>query len=848
MPQTLAEYPQLHLARGKEIAYVQRRGFRTLRWPYGQLAELAFRFARELETRGIGKGDRVLLWGDNCAEWVGAFFGCMLRGAVAVPMDRIAAPDFAQRVISDVDAKLVVCAGALTMHAVGRPSLKLENLSESLAQRSPAPYAPIDFSRDDTAQIVFTSGTTAEPRGVVLTHGNILASVDPIEREFPKYRRSERLFHPIRFLELLPLSHVFGQFMGMYIPALLGGTVHFQDSFKPSDIITTIKSERISVLVAVPRVVESLKNKLRGELGTYIDKNWERAENEHFLKRWWRFRKIRRLFGWKFWAIISGGAALDQNTEEFWRRLGYVVIQGYGLTETSSLISLNHPFKVGRRSIGKVLPGREMKLDPETGEILVRGENVARQYWQGKGLKPVTGEEGWFRTGDLGAMDEEGNLYFKGRSKNVIVTPAGLKIYPEDLEQALRKQPQVRDVVVVGVTAGGNAEACAVLLLKNGDSGSTAVTNANQTLADFQKIRRWLVWPDDDFPRTSTQKPKLELIRQAAESRINGADPTLSQRTRKDGAPIHSGDGTLEELIGNIAGHRVELKPGAHLENDLNLSSLDRVELMAAIESRYQVDLGDRNFSQVNTVADLENLLKKSAPEARANNYPYSRWPQNWLVRWIRVLGYNCITLPYIMVMARPKMIGRERLKGFRGPALIISNHIAQIDIGFLMAALPMHLRNRLGVAMQGEMLRSMRYPPKEWFFLKRWWEQLQYVLIAMFFNVFSLPQRAKYRESFRFAGELVDRGYSVVIFPEGRRTETGEMSPFRSGIGLLATHLNLPIIPMRIDGLFPFKIAKKHYAPPYAVQVRIGDPVRFEPTADPEEIAKELERIVKGL
>jgi long-chain acyl-CoA synthetase len=567
MPQTLAEYPQLHLARGSEIAFVHRRGFRTLRRTYRQVAELAFRFARELESRGISKGDRVLLWGDNSAELVSAFFGCMLRGVVAVPMDRIAAPDFAQRVMSDVDAKLIVCASALTVHAAARPYLELENLSNTLLPRSAESYAPVEFSRDDTAQIVFTSGTTAEPRGVVLTHGNILASVNPIEREFPKYRRSEWLFHPIRFLELLPLSHVFGQFMGIFIPALLGGTVHFQDSFKPTDIITAIKSERISVLVAVPRVVESLKNKLRDDLGAYIDKNWDRADKEHFLKRWWRFRKIRRRFGWKFWAIISGGAALDQNTEEFWRRLGYVVVQGYGLTETSSLISLNHPFKVGRRSIGKVLPGREMKLDPETGEILVRGENVARQYWHGKGLKPVTGEEGWFRTGDLGAMDEEGNLYFKGRSKNVIVTPAGLKIYPEDLEQALRQQPQVRDVVVVGVAKGGNAEACAVLLLNNSDSGNTAVANANQTLADFQKIRRWFVWPDDDFPRTSTQKPKLELIRRAAETRVNGGAAAAVTATSNKGA-----DGTLEELVSNIAGRHIELKPGAHLENDLNLS------------------------------------------------------------------------------------------------------------------------------------------------------------------------------------------------------------------------------------------------------------------------------------
>src|SRR6266567_6296735 len=230
MPQTLADYAQLHQRLGKETAFVSHRGFRTLRWSYRQVGELAFQFARELEARDISKGERVLLWGDNCAEWVAAFFGCMLRGAVAVPMDRIAAPDFAQRVASDVDAKLIVCAGALVQHSRSRAFLELENLSTTLSHHSATPYAPATISRDDPAQIVFTSGTTAEPRGVVLTHANILASVDPIEREFPKYRKSEWLFHPIRFLELLPLSHVFGQFMGMFIPALLGGTVHFQDS------------------------------------------------------------------------------------------------------------------------------------------------------------------------------------------------------------------------------------------------------------------------------------------------------------------------------------------------------------------------------------------------------------------------------------------------------------------------------------------------------------------------------------------------------------------------------------------------------------------------------------------
>jgi long-chain acyl-CoA synthetase len=854
MPQSLADYSAVHFALGEETAFVYRRGFRTVRRSYRQTAELAFRFARELETRNIGQGDRVMLWGENCSEWVSAFFGCMLRGAVAVPMDRIAAPDFAQRVAADVSAKLIVCSTELAAHAGGLPHLELENLEDALSAHSPDVYSPASIARDDAAQIVFTSGTTADPRGVVLTHGNILASVDPIEREMPKYRRYERIFHPLRFLEMLPLSHVFGQFMGMFIPPLIGATVRFADSFKPTDVITTIKRERVSVLVAVPRVVESLKGHMQSVQADCISKSWEVAENEKFLKRWWRFRRVHRMLGWKFWAIISGGAALDQSTEEFWRRLGYVVIQGYGLTETSSLISLNHPFKVGRRSIGKVLPGREMKLDPETGEILVRGANVARQYWQGREIKPVTGDEGWFRTGDLGAVDADGNLYFKGRSKNVIVTPAGLKIFPEDLELALRQQPEVRDCVVFGLDAvhGGNSEACAALLLRDGASASQVVAKANQSLADFQKIRSWFVWPDSDFPRTSTQKPKMDVIRQAVEAHLNGRNAGVTPSRSAAGS-----SGALEQLIAEIAGRKLNPQDrgtaaataGAHLEDDLNLSSLDRVELMSAIENRYQVELSDNEFSQATTVADLEELLKKkSEAKAEQRPYPYARWAQRWPIPWIRTLVFHLVTLPYMMIMARPKIIGREKLKGFRGPALVISNHIALIDVGFILAALPFSLRRRLAPAMLGELLRDMRHPPNTLSFLRRRVDQLSYFLVAMLFNAFPMPQKAKYRESFRFAGDLADRGYSALIFPEGRRTETGEMGPFRSGIGLLATQLNLPVIPMRIEGLFPFRAAKRHYAPPGAIQVRIGDPVKFDPEADPEELAKTLQEIVARL
>ena len=259
--------------------------------------------------------------------------------------------------------------------------------------------------------------------------------------------------------------------MGIFLPQLLAATVIFQDTLNPTDVIHVIKRERVSVVVAVPRLMESLKDKLLRDFEAADRREWfqrqfEAAKNQHLVRRWWRFRKIHNQFGWKFWAFISGGAALDAETEEFWRRLSFVVIQGYGLTETTSLISLNHPFRTGEHSIGKVLEGREIKLD-ENGEILVRGANVAAGYWQGKELKPVSSEGGWFRTGDLGELDADGNLYFKGRKKNVIVTREGMNVYPEDLEAALRQQPGIRDCVVVGLEQGGNAEPCAVLILRD---------------------------------------------------------------------------------------------------------------------------------------------------------------------------------------------------------------------------------------------------------------------------------------------------------------------------------------------------------------------------------------------
>lgn len=834
---SLLDYFDTFVQRGTECAYVERRGYRLSRWRYRDVAEAAFRFARELETRGIAKGDRVLIWGPNSAEWVSVFFGCALRGVVVIPMDDAASADFGLRVHQQVGARLLVCSRAHLHPSVA--SLVLEDLEELLACHSSARYPAAAIGRDDTLEIVFTSGTTADPKGVVITHGNVLGNIEPIEAEIRKYLKYERWVHPIRFLNLLPLSHVFGQFLGMFLPPLLGGTVVFENSLNPTEVMGTIRRERVSVLVAVPRMLESLKQKIERDLEDggrreQFTQRYRGAESQHFLRRWWTFREIRRQFGWKFWATISGGAALEPDTEQFWHRLGFAVIQGYGLTETTSLISLNHPFRTSRGSIGKVLPGREIKL-AEDGEILVRGSGVASGYWNGRELQSVTGKEGWYRTGDLGALDEQGNLYFKGRKKELIVTPAGMNVYPDDLEAALRSQKEVRDCAVVGLERGGNAEPCAVLILRDRDADpQPVVARANHGLAEYQRMRMWFVWPEEDFPRTSTQKPRRNVIRDAVEASLTGRS-------------VASAASPLSELLARITGRSPQnLTAEADLESGLGLSSLERVELLGALEDRYQVNLSETKFASAATVGDLEKLLQGERGEHRPFHYP--RWTLGWPVTWVRLLAHYLLVRPAVFLLGWPRVLGRENLRGVRGPVLVISNHIADVDVGFIQTVLPPRLRHRLATATGGEALEILRSaaPDRSW--VGRIYDRLQWTLGVALLNLFPLPRQSGFRKSFAYAGEAVDRGYSVLVFPEGRHTEDGKLLPFRSGVGLLANNLRIPILPMRIDGLFEVKKAGRKFAAPGKIQVRIGKVVQFPADADPEEIARELRQIVASL
>jgi long-chain acyl-CoA synthetase len=843
MRETLRSLLDDYAGRGAATAFAHQSGLRVVRWSYARLAQAAWQTARWLESLGVGKGDRVLIWAENSPEWVAAFFGCLLRGAIVVPLDVQSTPDFVARVEQQVTAKLLLHGrGELHDSKLNLPKLRLADLSQLIAAQSAAPYQAPRIEPTDIVEIIYTSGTTAEPKGVVLTHRNLLANLAPLEREIKKYRQWERLVHPLRFLNLVPLSHVFGQFMGIFVPQLLGAEVFLQADLRPRELMQNVRRERINCVVAVPRLLDTLREAIardqaaRGRADEFA-RRLATSAGWSWLRRWWVFRAVHRRFGWRCWAFIVGGAPLAADTETFWRRLGFAIVQGYGMTETAALVSVNHPFKQARGSIGRHFAQQEVKLD-EHGEIMVRGANVSPGYWRGAGVEPLQNEQGWLRTGDVGALDASGHLYFKGRKKETIVTAAGLNVYPADLEAALDRQPEVRASVVVGIEGAQGAEPVAVLVLRDAAADpAEIVRRANETLAPHQQMRRWFVWPQHDFPRTATQKVRWHEVVAAIKTHLTDA-PTSGGAAPTD---------ELTQVIGQIIGASapMQLAPSADLTTALKLDSLGRVALLSALEERFQIDIDEAAFTNATTLGEVEQLISTGTSTAPPVQYPRTAWAQRFPITWLRLVAFYLLLRPLTRLMCPARVRGREHLRALAGPALFVANHVTMVDQSLILAALPGRFSRRVAIAMDGELLRAWRYPPTGTSLFMRLRLRVQYALVVALFNVFPLPQHSGFRRSFAFAGATMDRGYSVLVFPEGKRTQDGRLNPFMAGTGLLATNLRAPVVPIRLDGLFALKQRGRHTARPGEVSVTIGAPLEFAADADPAHITRELEKRV---
>ena len=746
-------------------------GFHSRTYRYNEIGTKARAFAARLRVAGIGKDDKIILYGENRPEWIVALWGCLLEGVIAVPIDYRSSPEFVQRIDQIVNARAILIGD--------EPSLAASEKTwtfASLNEDGPTTLLSAGVQPDQTAEIIFTSGATAEPKGVIITHRNILANIIPVEGEVKKYLKYARPFAPIRFLNLLPLSHMFGQAMATFIPPMLPGVVVFMRGFNPKEVIRQIRTRRISVLVSVPQILEILREHL---LQTFPELKDRRPSKMHWMLRWWRYRKIHRLFGWKFWSFIVGAAPLSADLEAFFSELGFLVIQGYGLTETAPIVTLNHPFHAHKGTVGTPIAGVEVKI-AEDGEILVRGPNVTSGYYQRPEETAKAFEDGWFHTGDIGELKEDGGLTILGRKKEMIVTPEGLNVFPEDVEGVLNRQPGVRDSAVIGTD-----RVHAVLILEPEIDPNQVVRSANAQLNDYQRIRSVSTWPYAEFPRTEgTGKLKRGEI---------GRDtPPPAKKAKFD--------------------------PNVPLES---LTSLERVERMVALG------------------LDESEITGAAEPDTTIGDFP--AWNRRRFARITRRLLLPGFVLPLTRIFAHVRAEGLANLEGLEPPVIFASNHQSYMDAPAILCALPARWRYRVAPAMRKEFF-------EEHFHGRSFTNSLNYYLSSWLFNAFPIPQREPGAlTTLRYMGELANEKWCILIFPEGRMTDAGEISPFQPGVGMIASKLAIPVIPVRIDGLNRVLHPTWKMARMGRVRIAFGPPLHLSGD-NYLALAKQVEEAVKML
>jgi long-chain acyl-CoA synthetase len=788
-------YNNLERHPGKRALAIKPK-YRTTTWSYAELFQFARGVAKFLEARGTEKGDRVILWASNSPHWLGTFFGCLLRGVIVVPMHTENTAEFIQKVVSQTEPKVFFKSSDLSMEGVDW--VDIDSMGDYTYARGLTPH----IDEDDIAEILYTSGTTGEPKGVILTHKNIVSNLNAVWGLIPIAKGD-------RVLSLLPLSHIFEQAVEFRVLAA-GAFIVYAPALASSVIRKTLKKYRVNKLAAVPEFLKRVMTRIESEAGRRGRGRVLRflfsaagAVNMRPLRRL-IFSGVHRSFGGKLALVVSGGATLDAELAKKWQALGVNISQGYGLTETASAATLLAAGDSNIWSVGKAVFGVEIKIG-EDGEILLRGPSVTRGYYKNEEkTKEAFTRDGWFRTGDLGYMDKNGYLYIRGRKKFMILTASGQNVYPEDIEEELNKESEVKDSAVVGLERDGATLIHAELLGRIRDAAAI-IARVNKRLASFQQIQSWSVWPFEDFPRTITRKVKRQEVLDYLK---NKKIPQFMQ----------GAEGGVSPLLNILSG--VLNKPASALAKDariaaLGLDSLARIELVARIEEELGAEIDEAQITPVTTVGELETLVAKK-PLTKIK-YKLSRWPRHPLIRQVREIVFYLLVRPLFGFFMDVKVEGAQNIPYTKEPAIFMSNHISDLDGPAIYLALPRRMRRNLAVATATDVL-----------FEKFWYIQ---PLATLLFNSYPFPRKGQTRLGFEYTGELMDQGWSILIFPEGR-IYADPVSQLRlmEGAGVAAVEMRSPLVPVKIEGADSVMLRGVHFPKRRAkVTVRFGKPLSFD-------------------
>lgn len=810
---------------GRKRALLIKPGFRTRVWTYRQLADTVPRVARVLADGGIRPGDRVVIWAVNRPEWGIAFLAALHAGAILVPLDTRSLADFAAKVAQRTRATAVLASKQTEAEArkLGLPVLLIEDLPEQARSVAPLPRALV--TADDLVEIVFTSGTTGDPKGAMLTHRNIVSNAEAALQVFPLGPKQ-------RMLSLLPLSHMFEQLAGFVAPLLAGASIAYPSSRQPAVIFRSFRDFKVTMVLLVPQALRLFDNAIERQ----VDAGGKRAIFEK-LHRWSRrvpmrlrrvlFASVHRKLGGRLRYVVAGGAALDPELGHRWQEMGIHVLQGYGTTECAPGVAFNRLDKQDMATVGVPLPGVEVRIAGD-GEVLVRGPNVFPGYWENEEATRACLVDGWYHTGDLGSIDANGFLTLRGRKKDLIVLADGTNVYPEDIETVLQHDARVRDAAVLGLArATDEVQVHAVLLLDDPSQAEQIVRDANARLSGSQQLRGWSVWPEDDFPRTHTLKVKKRLVLE----RVLASDREQRGAQAEQHAPAVAVDD-----VTRLAAQAAKLPVAAvhedsRLSTDLGLDSLARIELLGMIEEETGAYIDDATLDPDATVAVLQRMLAGARNEKRETGI--FGWPLHPVSRTFGLLLQEAVVGPLVKIFYRVTVHGREKLRTVEGPVLFVPNHCMHWDNGIILTSIPLGWRWRLAIAAAADDIFGNR---------------LRGAITALLAGAFPLAREGAIRRSLELLGARLDRDFSVLIYPEGKLTVGGPMQPFKSGAGLIAVEGGTPVIPMRL------KIRKMSLADRIGwplrgdVEVVFGDPIRFPAGTDAAEATVRLEAAVAAL
>lgn len=801
-------------------ALTVRRGLRIERFSYAQLQKLALRNASLLKDFGVAAGDRVMIIAENSPEWVALFLGGQLISSVVVPIDADSTIDAARKFAYLTEPKLIA-RGRNTLPELDNDfqTLVLEELSTLPVHESEG-LSQAQQSGDLDAVIAFTSGTTAAPKGVRLTQWNILSNIEGVQGAL-------EIDPDWRLLSVLPLSHMYELTAGCLAPLSKGCSIHYLDRVTTRSIAKAMRTYRISTIVGIPELLVLMLSQIRRQVeeagrSKIFNFAMNVSKRMPFEFRRYLFSQVHTQLGGRLDLVVVGGAPVPPDVAETWELMGVRVIQGYGLTETSPILTMNRLNDRRTDSAGLPLDNVALRIGPD-GEIQATGPNVFPGYLKNpEATRSAFTDDGWFKTGDVGNI-EEGWLKIRGRLKFVIALSSGVKVFPEDIEAAAEGESVIKELCIVGIVTDVGEEVRAVIISGKSDAEvSKAISRINSRVSSSQHIGNWVRWPNSTFPRTRLMKIDRRNVQEWARS--GHAEASAAAEARRDDV--------LEDILCTASGNTTMRITESSTLADLGLDSLRRMSALALIEDRLRKTIVEETVTGHTTVAELRTMTHQAPVIEALREIP--RWQFHPAVRKVGYTLRERLLFPVVHHWVDLRIEGTDNILGMALPALFIFNHTDDFDGPVLYQALPESLRRRLAVAVADDVLEG---------------HKVLALAARLCYAAFNMSRTEPYGPSLEFIGELVDQGWNVVIAPEGKLSETGRLQPFKQGIGLLATNLQIPVVPLKIIGLtgtvpLHAKWPHKHSR----VTVRIGEPMMFRPQNSPLEVTERLHRSLEAL